>query len=367
MKIIYPDYNNSILNLSNAILKHFGAEYKYNTLNQLDKELEKGYKNVVLMVFDALGSKNIESILPKESFLRRNMISEITSVFPSTTTAAITTLQSGLAPNEHTWLGWNLYFKELDDVVNLFLNTSNRTKERYDFHVGETLIPFKNIVDKVKETGNAEAITIFPFGMHKAKTLNEISDGIKYYCKKEQRQYLFTYWTEPDNSMHYTGIFSEDTKKNMYEIDNFVKCLSEELEDTLLIVTADHGHINSKNELITNYPSITNCLERLPNIEPRALNFYVKKNMNEIFIKEFNKYFGEKFKLLPKEEVINQKLFGNGKDHHRFVEFIGDYVGIAIDDVSIYNTEEQMKKFIGSHAGLTEWEMKVPLILISCN
>ena len=62
MKIIYPDNNNSILNLSNAILKHFGAEYKYNTLNQLDKELEKGYKNVVLMVFDALGSKNIDEL-----------------------------------------------------------------------------------------------------------------------------------------------------------------------------------------------------------------------------------------------------------------------------------------------------------------
>jgi len=65
---------------------------------------------VVLMAFDGMGVDILEKHLPRESFLRENMIRYVTSVFPSTTTAAMTAYYSGLSPNEHGWLGWSLYF-----------------------------------------------------------------------------------------------------------------------------------------------------------------------------------------------------------------------------------------------------------------
>ena len=61
MKIKYPDYNNSILNIANSVLKHFGAQYTHNTLPELEKALDRNYKNVVVMVFDAMGSFNMNS------------------------------------------------------------------------------------------------------------------------------------------------------------------------------------------------------------------------------------------------------------------------------------------------------------------
>ena len=43
---------------------------------------------------------------------------------------------------------------------------------------------------------------------------------------------------------------------------------------------------------------------------------------------------------------------------------LGDFLAIAIDDLSIYNTREEKEFFIGAHAGVTEDEMIIPLIVI---
>lgn len=102
----------------------------------------------------------------------------------------------------------------------------------------------------------------------------------------------------------------------------------------------------------------------MPSIEPRALNFFVKKGMSQQFNDIFNKEFGTKFILLTKEEVRKKKLFGDGTEHSEFNDMLGDFLAVAIDDLSIFNTREEKESFIAMHAGLTEDEMIIPLILI---
>jgi len=43
---------------------------------------------------------------------------------------------------------------------------------------------------------------------------------------------------------------------------------------------------------------------------------------------------------------------------------LGNYLAIATDDLSIYNTREEADSFIGVHAGITADEMDIPLIII---
>ncbi|MBP1754537.1 MAG: type phosphodiesterase/nucleotide pyrophosphatase, partial [Firmicutes bacterium] len=105
-------------------------------------------------------------------------------------------------------------------------------------------------------------------------------------------------------------------------------------------------------------------LRWLPSIEPRALAFYVKEGREEEFCTVFRKHFQEDFMLLSRKEVIEQKLFGEGRQHPRFEEFLGDYMAIATGVRSIFNTREEAESFIGVHAGMTENEMMVPLIVI---
>lgn len=50
--------------------------------------------------------------------------------------------------------------------------------------------------------------------------------------------------------------------------------------------------------------------------------------------------------------------------HPRFEDFLGDYLAIGINDVSIFNSREEVNQFIGMHAGMTEKEMMIPLIVV---
>ena len=50
--------------------------------------------------------------------------------------------------------------------------------------------------------------------------------------------------------------------------------------------------------------------------------------------------------------------------HPKFEEFIGDYLAIAISDKGIVYPKNS-SQFISNHAGMTEKEMKIPLIAIS--
>ena len=86
--------------------------------------------------------------------------------------------------------------------------------------------------------------------------------------------------------------------------------------------------------------------------------------MTQQFKDIFNKEFGIKFILLTKEEVRKKKLFGDGTEHPEFNDMLGDFLAVAVDDLSIFNTREEKDFFIGVHAGLTEDEMIIPLIVI---
>ena len=107
-----------------------------------------------------------------------------------------------------------------------------------------------------------------------------------------------------------------------------------------------------------------NALSGLPSIEPGALNPFVKPEKKEQFLREFQKEFGEKFLLMPKEEVIPKQLFGPDTEHPSFRDMLGDYLAVAVSDLTICCTREEAATFIGVHAGMTEAEMEIPLIII---
>ena len=106
------------------------------------------------------------------------------------------------------------------------------------------------------------------------------------------------------------------------------------------------------------------CLVRMPSIEPRALNLFVKEDRKCQFEREFVKEFGKDYVLLIKEDVYQTKLFGTGKPHENVDGMIGDYIAIGVSDLTIFNTVEEADKFKGVHAGYTKEELQIPLIII---
>lgn len=365
MKQKYPDYTNCIANLANSILEEFGVkEDGRQTLKSIEPYLAKGYENIVVILLDGMGKCILEKNLAEDGFFNIHLKNTYSSVFPPTTVAATTSVANGLNPCDHGWLGWDCYYPQIDKNVTVFLNTeTGSSNQAADYNVAWKYCGYEGVVSKIRANGGL-AYEATPFAEPFPDDFEKICARIKALCNEPGKKYIYSYWNEPDHIMHEKGCYGEEAKQTIRTLEQQVQQLCGELENTLVIVTADHGHMDSKGVSITDYPRITECLVRMPSIEPRALNLFIKEEKKEQFEQEFKKEFGDKFLLWTKEEVLQKKIFGTGNVHPSFEEMLGDYLAIAIDDLSIYSTREEAEFFVGVHAGLTEDEMIIPLIII---
>lgn len=361
MQIVLPNYEESITNLSNSILKHFNIETYHNTIPYLDNILDKDYKNVIVVLCDGMGSILLDEMLDKNSFLIKNRIKTITSVYPPTTTAATTSMLSGLNPNEHGWLGWDLYFKKENKIITMFLNTLKDTNiQAENYNVASTTFPYESITKKISK--NYETHELLPFKNEEYKILDNQIKKIIELSKNSNKKFIYAYYEDPDQLLHNYGIDSEVVKREFENINNRLEYLCSNIEDSVVIITADHGHIDTYYYNLDDYPSIKNLLERTTSIEPRATSFKIIDFKKEEFIMEFNKYFKDDFWLLNKDEIIDKKIFGTGQNNIHFEESIGDFVALAKSNKAIiYNSDSY--QFKSHHAGLTDREMLIPLIV----
>ncbi len=374
-EIVYPNYENSILNIMASIQKHYNVETNNKSLNILDNVLTKKYKNVILMVFDGMGVDMLEKNLSKDDFLRKNILANITSVYPSTTASAMTTYYSGLTPNEHGWLGWFLYFKEFCRCIDVFTNYDSFSGEFIERpHAGFTLMPYTTIYEKINMS---KCYTIAPFDMDasgksfihtKVSSTDDLCLKIKELSEDEDNKFIFSYWHEPDNTMHESGCYAEKTKELIKSFNNQIQNMCNELDNTLIIISADHGHIDISEIIYLNeIKEIDECLIMPPSVEKRAVSFFVKPEMKELFKQRFEKKFSNDFILFTKEEVFEKNLLGYGISHTKTKDFIGDFFACGISDKMLYYkalNSKEIKNFLSSHAGLTKKEMIVPLIVI---
>ena len=168
--------------------------------------------------------------------------------------------------------------------------------------------------------------------------------------------------------MHDWGVNALQTKTAFERANDISEKLSRELGgDTLFIVTADHGLVDvTENIEISEIPEIMDTLIMPPSIEGRAASFFVKSSMKHIFLSEFKKRFENDFEILTHEEVFETQLLGLFPPHKKAHDFVGDFFVLAKGAKSIKFSTPASKggsDLIGQHAGLTEDEMLVPVIL----
>ena len=53
--MVKPNYDNSIMSITNSLLKYYGVKPHHATLPLADELLAKDYKNVVLLLMDGMG------------------------------------------------------------------------------------------------------------------------------------------------------------------------------------------------------------------------------------------------------------------------------------------------------------------------
>ncbi len=365
--IVKNNYNECLTNLACSIRKYFGLEYKHNTLDYIDTILNE-YKprNVVTILCDGMGSNIMDRMLEQDTFLLRNRLKPITTVFPATTVAATTSMLTGLNPCETGMLGWDMYYKDIDKTISVFMNSEKGDDEGKvlpeAIEYNRTHMIRKSISEDINEKGVYKGYNLFPFGEDCYKDLDDMFVRIESLCENDDRKYIYAYDTEPDHTMHEIGCDKDEVRDIIVDLNKRIEDLSSKLKDTVIFVIADHGHCNVKNLFIKDYPDIEACLLRNTSIEQRAVNFFIKPDKKDIFVNLFNKHFSSDFDLYSKQEVIESQLFGDGIENDIFRDALGDYLAVAKTNKTLLYIGSELLK--SQHAGCTDDEILIPLIVI---
>ena len=191
-------------------------------------------------------------------------------------------------------------------------------------------------------------------------------------CRNNENNFILAYNDNPDGILHKYGCNSNEAKEFVKNAEEKIEQMCKQLEgsDTLIIVSADHGHKDIENVYsILDLKEIEDCLIMPPSLESRAITFFVKENKKEEFEEIFKAKFEGEFMLFTKEELLNRNLLGFGTPHKKVDDFLGNYIAIAIADSIIkletYTSKEKANKK-STHCGFTPNEMEVPLIIVDC-
>lgn len=373
---LFPDYDHSILSTITSILKYYHVDTPYKSLEWLDKKLEKNYKNVVFIVLDGMGKSILDSL--PNNYFSSQVVDVVTAVYPSTTTAAMTTYYSGRPPIETGWIAWSQYFKEYGRYLDVFQKRDSYTKKVYNDTKKDLwdIVGYEQIYDRIENASkDVKVFEVSPsYVLKKAKkylkadSIDEMVEHVKVLCSAEGRKFVFCYQDNPDVLLHVYGTKSLEVKKYLEDTIDKIEKMTDHLQDTLVIVTADHGHKDVEEEYdINDFDTLKECFIIPPALESRCMTFWIKPKMKEKFQEEFNKLFGHCYVLLTKEEFLENHFLGYGKEHNKVDDFLGDFVAISIGSglLKISNDYYDGKdKKLSTHCGLTKEEMLVPIIVI---
>ena len=215
-----PDYQGgSIVNLMATVMAARGGQSRYPNLGLLPPERIADATNLILLVIDGLGADYLAQHSPT-GLLSRHLLGPITSVFPSTTAAAIPCFLTGEAPQQHGLTGWFTWLRELGCIMTVLTGnprygTGGYRKAGLDPAKLYGLVP---VFDRI-ETRSYVVAPAFIAGSDFNRALCGRARSIPYdglgnmfratatILRRDPRpKYLYLYWPKLDTLGHKIGI-----------------------------------------------------------------------------------------------------------------------------------------------------------------
>lgn len=380
-----PNYHDgSIVNLMSSILNAFDGTSEYAPLALLPPSSLSGTKNVVLLVLDGFGYEYLARRESKTIF-HKHLAGKITSVFPSTTAAGVTTFLTGLAPQQHAVTGWFMHLKEFGGVATslLFQPRCCGASLSRDGIGSDTVYGHSDVFRHLKR----RTYSIHHKRIHKTDyntRMNQSPKKVSYttlsgffrkikkvITSNREDKFIYAYWSEFDTLCHKYGIQSTEVTKHYHALTQKLTALVEAIgkTDTTFIITADHGAIDtepSKIIEVKKHPELRETLILPLCGEPRVAYCYVRPSKTAQFERYIAQNFNGMCDLYRSEELIENHYFGLFEPDHRLYDRVGDYVLIMRENYIIkdFLLGEEEKFHIGNHGGVSKEEMFVPLIVI---
>ena len=399
-----PDYEGgSLLNVASTVLDLCGARGPADppVLRGIDPALLEGVRNIVLVLADGLGSEQLQRVARggDTPFLARVLdraarhhaaqLLDATTIFPSTTAAAITTIHTARTPQEHGNIAYFLWLEEFA-VVAQMLRWGPAAQRRGSFFDDRTLDPrayakVPSIHKAIRAHGGRSFIVEPEIFRNEAMTrMHAAEAGYVGYLlpstmgvrmrellqgrpEDDSPMYVYAYWSGVDTAAHWYGPRGAEHAAEVASLDrNLERALGDRAPgDTLVILTADHGHARvDPPRLVDLEPDAElRSLLRVPLAgEPRLVFLHTDRAPD---VKAYLEHaYPGAFLLIDREDAIAAGLFGRG-DPALVRARVGEVLALMGDDrgASIVRVDGQVVLHKGSHGGMTPDEMRIPVLL----
>ncbi len=356
---------NSLVNLSSDIFSHFNLKTTSKGIG-----LNYKHKKLCLIVLDGLGW-NVYT----KTGISFGDVKKATSVFPSTTSNALSSIFLNRFPGEHGIIGYEIYVKRLGAIINIPEYTSAASYVRDSMERAYPISTIFNYESKITALSMAgySTINIMPASIEHTSFINLLygNTGINSYSNifhsfyvleenlKKNYDFVSYYVPDIDEISHELGPYNNYTIGSAGYILSEIYSIIKKYDDYDFIITADHGHIKVRNTINPGNDSGLCSLSTLPPTgESRAL--FLEYN------KELEEYINNHYKdllIVKKSEKFYNGLLGHVSD-----EVANNLPGmIAIsknNDIYHFPLNQEKYSMLGEHSGLLPDEMEIPVIKV---
>jgi hypothetical protein len=379
-----PDYQGGgIVNLMASIQAGLGGPVSaYPVCALLAPDRIAAHRQVLLLVVDGLGFNYLRSH-PQAVCLNAHLAGGLTSVFPSTTSTAITTYLTGDAPQQHGLTGWHMYFRELGSVLAVLpgrprFGGVGLADAGIDVRRFLEARPFSERIPVAAHTVSPAAIARSGFNLahlgsarlHPYSDLDDMVNRCADLLRQPGRKYVYAYWPMLDALGHEHGIHSARAVEHLAVVDRACARLLELAKgtDTLLLVTADHGQIDppaGHRIDLADHPELAACLALPLCGEPRVAYCYLRPGCETVFDDYVRQHLAGVAENHAPERLIAAGWFGQGRAHDELANRLGDRVLVMQGDYILVDRLPVEPAFtqVGVHGGGSEDEMRVPLVV----
>ena len=324
---------------------------------------------VVLLVLDGLGWLQLQERRGMVPLLADMEGGPITTVAPSTTSTALSSLSLGMAPAAHGIVGYKFVVAgpKGKEVLNV-LRWSTASGDARGFAPPEQVQPHRAfggrpvpVVSRVEFTGSGFSHAHQRGAREMGWAVLSSLPVLVARALAEGESFVYAYYDGLDKVAHVSG-FGPLYDAELVAVDRLVSDLLSQLpRGAALAVTADHGQVDVGPKALPLKAEVAEHSELISG-EARFRWLHSAPGATEELLERARAVYGESAWVAPRDEVVASGVLG-GVPSEEALQRLGDVLVVPLgEDAYLDPLDSGEAKLICRHGGLSPAELLVPLL-----